>query len=96
MPSGARSNPLAGTFAFASSYLPRAGSPANPSAPASPTTQRLNSANSPKPSPSRTGTLPHFSQSNQPDARHHYDRLAEWVLDRQRLADEKAAAGQAR
>ena len=42
------------------------------------------------------GTLLRLSKSDQPDVRHYYDRLAEWVLDRQRLADEKAAAGQAR
>jgi hypothetical protein len=28
--------------------------------------------------------------------RHYHDRLAEWVLDRQRLADTKATAGPAR
>jgi hypothetical protein len=42
------------------------------------------------------GALLRLSKSDQPDARHYYDRLAEWVLDRQRLADEKAAAGPAR
>jgi hypothetical protein len=42
------------------------------------------------------GTLLHLSKSDQPDVRHYYDRLAEWVLDRQCLADEKAAAGAAR
>jgi hypothetical protein len=47
---------LAGTFAFASSFLPRPSPPANPSAPASLTTRGLNSANSPEPTPSRTGT----------------------------------------
>jgi len=39
------------------------------------------------------GTLLRLSKSEQPDVRRYYDRLAEWVLDRQRLADEKAAAG---
>jgi hypothetical protein len=42
------------------------------------------------------GTLLRLSQSDQPDVRRYYDRLAEWVLDRQRLADEQAATGQAR
>jgi hypothetical protein len=42
------------------------------------------------------GTLLHLSKSDQPDVRHYYDRLAEWVLDRQCLADEKAATGAAR
>jgi hypothetical protein len=42
------------------------------------------------------GTLLHLSKSEKPDVRHYYDRLAEWVLDRQGLADAKAAAGPAR
>jgi hypothetical protein len=42
------------------------------------------------------GTLLHLSKSEQPEVRHYYDRLAEWVLDRQRSADEKAVAGQVR
>ena len=42
------------------------------------------------------GTLLHLSKSDKPEVRHYYDRLAEWVLDRQRLADEKATAGLAR
>jgi len=33
------------------------------------------------------GTLLHLFQSDQPAVRGHYDRLAEWVLDRQRLAE---------
>jgi len=32
-------------------------------------------------------------QIRQPEVRRHYDRMAEWVLDRQRLADAMAAAG---
>jgi hypothetical protein len=42
------------------------------------------------------GTLLHLFQSDKPDVRRYYDRLAEWVIDRQRLADEKAPAGPAR
>jgi hypothetical protein len=42
------------------------------------------------------GTLLHVSKSDKPEVRHYYDRLAEWVLDRQRLADAEAAAGPAR
>ena len=32
------------------------------------------------------GTLLHLSKSDKPDLRHYYERLAEWVLDRQHLA----------
>lgn len=42
------------------------------------------------------GTLLHLSKSEKPDVRHYYDRLAEWVLDRQCLADAQAAAGHPR
>lgn len=37
------------------------------------------------------GTLLHLFQSEQPATRGYYDRLAQWVLDRQRLADDQAA-----
>ena len=46
--------------------------------------------------PAEVAALLRLFQSDQPDVRHYYDRLAEWVLDRQRVADEKAAAGPAR
>jgi hypothetical protein len=39
------------------------------------------------------GTLLHLFRSDKPDVRQYYDRMAEWVLDRQRLADEKATPG---
>ena len=42
------------------------------------------------------GTLRRLFKSDQPDVRRYYDRLAEWVLDRQRSADAKAADGLAR
>jgi hypothetical protein len=42
------------------------------------------------------GTLLRLFKSDKPDVRHHYDRLAEWVLDRQRVVDAMAGARQAR
>ena len=42
------------------------------------------------------GTLLHLAKSDKKDVRVYYERMAQWVLDRQRAADAKAAAGQAR
>lgn len=39
------------------------------------------------------GILLHLSKSDKPDLRHYYDRLAEWVLDRQHLAAVMQGAG---
>lgn len=42
------------------------------------------------------GALLHLAQSPKPELRAQYQRLAQWVMDRQRLADEKATAASAR
>ena len=38
------------------------------------------------------GTLLQLAQSPKPEVRAQYERLAQWVLDRQRVADEQARA----
>lgn len=42
------------------------------------------------------GALLHLAQSPKPELRAQYERLAQWVLDRQRLANEEASASTAR